>query len=72
MTTRDIDHFLALERRVWAALLAGDPAADGALLAEDFVGLYPSGFANRADHMDQLVDGPTADAYEISDARLIE
>jgi hypothetical protein len=47
-------------------------AADAALLAGDFLGVYSSGFAGRSDHTDQLHDGPTVSSYELSDARLVE
>lgn len=61
----------ALERRVWNALVAGDADADRALLAPDFVGLYPTGFADRDDHVDPLASGPTVASYELSEARLL-
>ncbi|MEM0945310.1 MAG: nuclear transport factor 2 family protein [Pseudomonadota bacterium] len=67
----DLDGALALERRVWEALLAGDGAADRALLSEDFLGVYPSGFSDRAGHCGQLAAGPSIAAYEITQARLI-
>ena len=51
--------------------MAGDPAADAALLADDFVGVYPTGFAGRADHTGQLAAGPTVAEYAISDAQLV-
>jgi hypothetical protein len=67
----DLDAFLALETQVWEALCRGDAAADGRLLSEDFLGVYPSGFANRADHVGQLADGPTVVDFELFDARLM-
>ncbi|MEM9580208.1 MAG: nuclear transport factor 2 family protein [Pseudomonadota bacterium] len=57
---------LALERRVWAALVEGDAQADRALLSADFLGVYPTGFANRDDHVGQFADAPTMDAFELS------
>jgi hypothetical protein len=66
------DFFVSLETRVWEALAAGDGAADGALLSLDFLGVYPSGFSDRDDHVAQLADGPTVATYEIRDARLRE
>ena len=65
------DRFLELETRVWDALSAGDPAADAALLAEDFLGVYPTGFAGRDDHTAELADGPTVAAYALHDARTL-
>ena len=68
----DLSFFLALETRVWEALVAGDAAADRALLAPDFLGVYSTGFAKRADHTDQLSDGPTVTRFLLSEARLVE
>ena len=66
-----LDALLAQEHRVWQALVAGDAAADAALLAPGFVGLYPDGFAGRDDHAGQLAGGPTVQSYEISAARAL-
>lgn len=63
---------MALETGVWAALAAGDPAADARLLSEDFLGVYPDGFAGRADHCSQLDAGPTISAWEIAAPRMID
>lgn len=58
--------FVALERRVWEALRTGDADADARLLSEDFLGVYPGGFAGRDDHAGQLSDGPSVAAYDLS------
>jgi hypothetical protein len=63
---------LSLETQVWEALVRGDAVADEALLASDFVGLYPTGFANRSQHAGQLRDGPTMGSYSITDARVVD
>lgn len=68
----DIDDLLELEGRVWDALVEGDAEADTELLAEDFLGVYPSGFASRSDHVEQLSDGPSVSAYELSEPRKLE
>ncbi|MEQ8442929.1 MAG: nuclear transport factor 2 family protein [Alphaproteobacteria bacterium] len=60
---------LVWERRVWDALVAGDKAADAALIHPDFLGVYSDGFAGRNLHAGQLDDGPTVDRYRLSDAR---
>lgn len=65
-----LEEALTLERTVWDALVAGDAAADEAALAPDFLGVYPSGFAERACHVGQLDDGPSIAAYRIEEARL--
>lgn len=60
------------EHQVWQALVAGDITADKASLDADFLGVYPSGFATRADHVAQLTDGPSVLSYTISEPRLLE
>jgi hypothetical protein len=67
-----LTHFVALERQVWQALMDGDASADRRLLSDDFVGVYPSGFANRDGHVAQFVSAPTVSVYRIEHARLIE
>lgn len=62
-----LDH----ENRVWAALVAGDAQADMALLSQDFLGVYPDGFAGRAGHGAQLAAGPSVAWYEIADPRVV-
>lgn len=72
MTEQDLlATLLACERRVWDALVAGDPEADGKALAADFLGVYPDGFAGRAAHMAQLAHGPTVVRYAVSQARVM-
>lgn len=61
---------LALETKVWQALVAGDPEADGRMLSEDFLGVYPSGFSDKAGHCEQLNAGPVMADYRLSDAQL--
>ncbi|EEE38868.1 hypothetical protein RKLH11_2714 [Rhodobacteraceae bacterium KLH11] len=65
-----LDHILSLEKQVWAALVEGNAEADRALLSPDFLGVYPTGFANRDDHVGQFADAPTMARYELSDTRL--
>jgi hypothetical protein len=67
----DLDAVVELETGVWDALRRGDAEADNQLLADDFLGVYPSGFANRADHVGQLVNGPTVASFELHDARMM-
>ena len=68
----DVDDLLKLERRVWDALVEGDVEADAELLARDFVGVYPTGFANRSDHVAQLNDGPSISSYVLSEPRTLK
>lgn len=67
----DIGELISLETKVWKALVDGDAQADAGLLADDFVGVYPTGFADRTDHVGQIAAGPTVARYELSDARMI-
>ncbi|MGD9997969.1 MAG: DUF4440 domain-containing protein [Ilumatobacteraceae bacterium] len=72
MNAPSLEHFVGLESQVWQALLDGDADADRSLLTDDFVGLYPTGFATRDEHAGQLTEGPTMAEYAISEARSIE
>ncbi|QUJ75809.1 nuclear transport factor 2 family protein [Sulfitobacter albidus] len=58
---------IARERAVWDALVQGDAAADAAALDGSFLGVYPDGFAGKADHVNQLKAGPTVAAYTLED-----
>lgn len=66
-----LEELLTLETSVWQALLDGDGDSDARLLSQDFLGVYPTGFADRAAHAAQLVDGPTVAWFELHDARVI-
>ncbi len=72
MDDSTVDFLISLETDVWDALVRGDAAADRALLAPDFLGVYPTGFAGRDDHADQLESGPSVDTYTITDAHVVE
>jgi len=65
------EEILTLEESVWDALVEGDAAADSALLADTFLGVYETGFSGKAGHVRQLVDGPTVASYQLSDVRLL-
>lgn len=62
---------LEREHGVWRALVTGDAVADRQALSDDFLGVYPTGFAGRSDHVDQLAAGPTVAEYELTDARVV-
>ncbi|MBY4215248.1 nuclear transport factor 2 family protein [Rhodococcus fascians] len=68
----EVQFFIDLESRVWDALANGNEDADLELLSADFVGVYPTGFANSADHANQLANGPSIASYSIPEAKLIE
>lgn len=67
-----LPEILDCERLVWEALIRGDQAADAAALHPEFLGVYPSGFANRQDHVAQLAAGPSVASYHLSDARILD
>ena len=68
----DIKFLLALETRVWSALVIGDAKADRALLAQNFLGVYATGFSGRDGHSEQLAEGPTVAEFRLSDAQLMQ
>ena len=72
MTKTNLESILNLEHQVWRALVDGDATADERLLADEFLGVYPSGFAVKTDHSGQLDNGPTIASYEIVDAQMME
>ncbi len=69
-TAPSLADILKLETQVWAALVNGDASADRALLSADFLGVYPSGFANRDDHVGQFADAPTMAEFKLSQEKL--
>lgn len=62
---------LAQETRVWQALAAGDAESDAAALSPEFLGLYPSGYADRAGHVAQLQGGPTVANWCLTEPRVL-
>ncbi|MGI3184424.1 DUF4440 domain-containing protein [Nioella aestuarii] len=66
-----LEELLACESRVWEALVTGDAKADSAALSEDFLGVYPDGFAAKDSHIGQLSDGPTVLRYRLSQMRVM-
>ncbi|NNC14001.1 nuclear transport factor 2 family protein [Planctomonas sp. JC2975] len=71
MQERSTQFFVDLESKVWDALVNGDATADRNLLSDDFLGVDPTGFATRADHVAQIAEGPSIASYAIADAKLI-
>ena len=67
----DLTFFVALERQVWEALRRGDAAADAKLIAENFLGVYDSGFASKAEHVGQIANGPVVTQFELETPRLM-
>jgi hypothetical protein len=70
MESYDVDQFLQLETAVWDTLVTGDVEGDARFLADHFLGVYGSGFAGKADHLNQLEAGPVVAWYELSEARI--
>ena len=71
----DLNQLLAglrtCETGVWQALVDGNAKADAAALHSDFLGVYSDGFANKADHVQQLDAGPTIARFELADYRVM-
>ncbi len=66
-----LDQATAREASVWQALVDGDAATDAAALADEFLGIYGDGFADKSDHLAQLAGGPTIARFAIETARLL-
>ncbi|UTH74624.1 nuclear transport factor 2 family protein [Chromobacterium sp. IIBBL 290-4] len=62
---------LEQETMVWQALRDGDAQADQRCLADEFLGVYASGFSDKAGHAAQLANGPTVAFFQLSQARAI-
>ena len=71
MPAPDIARILQFEHLVWEALVAGDGQADAALLDDAFLGVYETGFSDKAGHVSQLDQGATVSRYSITEARLL-
>ena len=65
-----VEEFLQLETEVWNALATGNAEADSRLLADNFLGVYGSGFSGKTDHTRQLRNGPTVAHFSLSKARI--
>jgi len=63
--------FIEKEKEVWEALKHKDKAADSRLLADDFVGLYGTGFAAKAEHVNQMDEKYTIESYKLQDAKVL-
>lgn len=61
----------ACETVVWDALTRGDQLADGAALADTFLGVYPDGFSGKCEHVQQLENGATIRSYQLSMQRVM-
>jgi hypothetical protein len=72
MKSTELDLFVRLESNVWDALVSGDAGVDKSLLADNFLGVYSTGFASRDEHVGQLASGPTVQSYSLSNARVIQ
>ncbi len=54
-----------------ARVLMTGPSARTAMAYRHFLGVYPTGFADRTTHVEQLVDGPTVTSFTLHDARML-
>jgi len=67
----NIDFFLNLEQQVWHALQQLNKDLDDKLLDDKFLGVYESGFANKQDHINNLLHGETILEYKLTEHRII-
>lgn len=67
----DKNHFISLETKVWDALVNGDIETEKQLIADDFLGIYETGFSDKDEYLSQLEDGPSIEWYKISNSRII-
>lgn len=70
MSDLTIDTFERLETAMWTSLVDGDGPAADRLLSSDYLGVYTTGFADRADYIAALANGPIVASFEISDSRI--
>jgi hypothetical protein len=66
----NVREIIEMEAQIWEALRRGDAKSDAALLTDDFLGVYPSGFWNKTAHCEQMKDGPIIAEYRLTDERL--
>lgn len=71
MAEYEIGQFLNLEKIVWQALVTGDADADARMLEDGFLGVYDTGFSDKAGHVGQLANGATVVRYDLMEARLL-
>jgi hypothetical protein len=70
MSDLTIDTFERLETAMWTSLVEGDGSAADRLLSSDYLGVYTTGFSDRADYIAALANGPIAASFEISKSRI--
>ena len=66
-----VNQFIALESQVWNAFVAGDAEADARVLADNFIGVYSTGFTGKQAHCAPLRNGPLARRYEIREPQIL-
>lgn len=66
-----LEELTECETRVWDALVSGNAGADAAALSEDFLGVYPDGFSDKATHVGQLASGPTVARFQLDQLQVI-
>ena len=67
----ELAFFVTKEREDWEALKHKDKLAAARLLADDFTGLYNTGFSTKAEWIKQMDKQYTIDDYTIEDAKLL-
>jgi hypothetical protein len=65
-----IDTFESLETAMWNSLVEGDGLAADRLLSADYLGVYTTGFSDRAEYIAALANGPIVTSFKISKSRI--
>jgi ketosteroid isomerase-like protein len=63
--------FVAKEKEDWEALKNKDKAAAARLLADDFVGMYDTGYSTKSEWLKQIDGRYTVDDYRIEDVKVL-
>jgi hypothetical protein len=64
-------YFVAKEKEVWEALKQKDKATASRLLADDFVGMYATGFYTKSEWVKQIDEQYSITDYTIDDVKLL-
>jgi hypothetical protein len=70
MNDLTIDKFERLETAMWNSLVEGDGLAADRLLSADYLGVYTTGFSDRAEYIAALANGPIVASFKISKSRI--
>ena len=67
----NVEFFILLESQIWDSLVRGDKISESQLIADDFLGVYETGYSNKAEYLSQLDRGPSIHRFIIFNPRLL-